>query len=220
MMKTKRLTGFSLLGLIGMIGVFVGCAAKPDKASLRACTTGEGIFAKIMTNKGEMTAQLTYEKAPLTVANFVGLAEGSLGNTVRDSGVPYFDLMTFHRVVNDFVIQGGDPNSLEGGNPALVGQGGPGYSFRDEFHPDLRHNVAGTLSMANSGPATNGSQFFITHTATPNLDDKHAVFGYLVCGMSTLYNIRQHDTIKSIRILRVGEKAQAFDAVATFQHAQ
>lgn len=187
------------------------------KADLRACPSGAGLFAKIITNKGEMVARLAYQKAPMTVANFVGLAEGTIANDVKADGEPYFDGMTFHRVVDDFVIQGGDPNSLAGGNPNLIGQGGPGYSFVDEFHPDLRHDVAGTLSMANSGPATNGSQFFITHRATPNLDDKHAVFGFLMCGMKTLYAIRKDDTIRSIEIIRLGDEAKAFNASQTFE---
>ncbi|MEO1450957.1 MAG: peptidylprolyl isomerase [Bacteroidota bacterium] len=176
----------------------------------------EGLFAYFQTNQGGIVARLEYERAPMTVANFVGLAEGSIDNAIKGSGEPYYDDITFHRVVNDFMIQGGDPNTLPTGTPSEIGRGGPGYAFRDEIHPELIHNVAGTLSMANMGPATNGSQFFITHKATPWLDGRHAVFGYVIRGLETVYKIGQNDTIQAIRILRQGAAAEEFDAPATF----
>ncbi len=164
----------------------------------------EGVFAKITTTKGTITIRLEQEKAPVTVANFVGLAEGSVKNTARGQGQPYYDGLTFHRVIADFMIQGGDPTG--------TGSGGPGYAFQDEIHPSLKHDRAGTLSMANAGPATNGSQFFITHKETPWLDGRHTVFGYVTAGQEVVNAIAQGDRIESIRIERVGDKAKAFDA--------
>ena len=168
----------------------------------------DGLYAKINTDKGEMLLKLEYEKAPLTVANFVGLAEGKLYNTAKEEGQPFYDGLTFHRVIGDFMIQGGDPS----GN----GTGGPGYKFQDEIDPTLKHNRAGTLSMANAGPGTNGSQFFITHKATPHLDGRHTVFGYVLKGQEVVDAIRQGDEINSIKIIRVGEKAKNFDAAEVF----
>ena len=127
----------------------------------------EGIYAKFHTNKGEILVKLTHEKTPGTVGNFVALAEGDQPNTARDTGKPYYDGLKFHRVIPDFMIQGGCPSG--------TGTGDPGYKFDDEIHPDLRHNQPGVLSMANAGPGTNGSQFFITHVPTPWLDGKHTV---------------------------------------------
>ncbi|MBX2979208.1 MAG: peptidylprolyl isomerase [Flavobacteriales bacterium] len=166
--------------------------------------TNEGIFAKIKTNKGTITIQLEYEKAPMTVANFVALAEGKHANTAKPAGQPYYDGIVFHRVIADFMIQGGDPTG--------TGQGGPGYAFPDEIHPDLKHNRAGTLSMANAGPYTNGSQFFITHKDTPWLDGRHAVFGYVTQGQEVVNAIQQGDRMESVTIERIGKAAQAWDA--------
>lgn len=175
----------------------------------------EGIYVKFTTNQGEIVVRLEHEKAPMTVANFVGLAEGSISNTFRGEGEPYFDGLTFHRVISkangqgqDFMIQGGDPTG--------TGSGGPGYKFADEFHPDLKHDRPGVLSMANSGPGTNGSQFFITHVPTPWLDNKHAVFGYVVSGMDIVMNTLQGERMESVEIIRVGEAAENFDAPAIF----
>ena len=169
----------------------------------------EGIFATISTNKGDITIQLEYQKAPVTVANFIALAEGS--NTfVKDEklkGKPFYDGLKFHRVINDFMIQGGDPS----GN----GSGGPGYSFKDEF-TDLKHSSAGILSMANSGPTTNGSQFFITHKATPWLDGKHTVFGHVTKGMNVVNTIVKDDVITKVIISKKGVLAQKFDAAKVF----
>ena len=168
----------------------------------------EGIFANFKTEKGDIKIQLTFEKTPGTVGNFVGLVEGTIENKVSSKGTPYYDGLKFHRVIRDFMIQGGCPQG--------TGLGGPGYQFDDEFHPELKHDRPGTLSMANAGPGTNGSQFFITHTATPWLDDKHTVFGYLIEGFEVLDNIAKDDTIQNITIERVGSDAESWDALAAF----
>ena len=168
----------------------------------------EGIFAHFKTEKGEIKIQLTFDKTPGTVGNFVGLVEGTIENKVSSKGTPYYDGLKFHRVIADFMIQGGCPQG--------TGMGGPGYQFDDEFHPELKHDRPGTLSMANAGPGTNGSQFFITHAATPWLDGKHTVFGYLVEGFEVLDNIAQDDAIQYITIERVGAYAESWDAIAAF----
>jgi len=167
--------------------------------------TTDGIYAKIKTNKGMITVKLEYEKAPMTVANFVGLAEGKVKNTAKAEGVPYYDGISFHRVIPDFMVQGGDPTG--------TGSGGPGYAFADEIHPDLKHTRPGTLSMANAGPATNGSQFFITHKETAWLDGKHTVFGYVTEGQDVVNAIAGGDKMESVKIERIGKAAQAWDAM-------
>ena len=162
----------------------------------------DGVFAKMKTTKGDITLQLEFEKTPLTVANFVGLVEGTKKNNQKKLGIPFYDGLNFHRVINNFMIQGGCPQ----GN----GMGGPGYRFSDEFDASLKHNGAGILSMANSGPATNGSQFFITHNATSHLNGKHTVFGHVTEGMNVVNKIVKGDKIISVTITRVGAKAKAF----------
>ncbi|NER15465.1 peptidylprolyl isomerase [Leptobacterium flavescens] len=169
----------------------------------------EGIYAKFNTSKGEILVKLTHDKTPGTVGNFVGLAEGNLENEVKPQGQPYYNGLKFHRVIPDFMIQGGCPQG--------TGVGGPGYQFDDEFHSDLRHSGPGVLSMANAGPGTNGSQFFITHLETPWLDDKHSVFGFVESGQEVVDAIAQGDSIDSIEIVRVGEEAEKWNAVEAFR---
>jgi len=171
----------------------------------------EGMYAKFKTNKGDILLKLEFEKTPLTVANFVGLAEGVIENNKKDLGTPYYDGLNFHRVIADFMIQGGCPQG--------TGSGDPGYKFPDEFHPDLKHDKGGVLSMANSGPTTNGSQFFITHKETPWLDGKHSVFGYVIEGMDVVNKIEQGDVIEKLTIIREGSKAKSFDAKLVFNSA-
>ncbi|MGS4346717.1 peptidylprolyl isomerase [Myroides odoratus] len=184
-------------------------------ALVSACTTqksdlSDGLYADIQTNKGHIILQLEYQKAPITVANFVSLAEGK--NPFVDEqykGKQYYDGIKFHRVEKDFVIQGGDPTG--------TGAGGPGYVFKDEFSPELTHDKPGTLSMANSGPFTNGSQFFITHKPTQFLDNRHSVFGYTVKGIEVVNSIEKDDVIESVKIIRQGKEAKKFDAVKVFK---
>ncbi|WP_202701877.1 peptidylprolyl isomerase [Flavobacterium sp. UGB4466] len=168
---------------------------------------GEGIFATIATTKGDIVVSLEYVKTPVTVANFISLAEGTNPNVKVEKlkGKPFYDGLKFHRVINDFMIQGGDPD----GN----GTGGPGYAFKDEFVPELKFEKGGVLAMANSGPATNGSQFFITHKDTPWLNGKHTIFGHVVSGMDNVNKIVQDDIMTKITITRKGAAAKKFDAV-------
>ena len=169
----------------------------------------DGLYAKFNTTKGEILVHLEYKKTPGTVGNFVGLAEGNLDNQAIPQGKPYYNGLKFHRVIDNFMIQGGDPQG--------TGAGGPGYNFDDEIHPDLKHDGPGILSMANAGPGTNGSQFFITHLETPWLDGKHTVFGKVVEGQDIVNKVEQGDTIESIEIVRVGEDAKNFNAVESFR---
>jgi cyclophilin family peptidyl-prolyl cis-trans isomerase/FKBP-type peptidyl-prolyl cis-trans isomerase len=162
----------------------------------------DGLYAEVRTTRGTIVAALELERTPLTVANFVGLAEGTIAFQNRPAGRPFFDGLTFHRVIADFMIQGGDP----AGN----GTGGPGYHFPDELHPELAHDRPGILSMANSGPDTNGSQFFITHKATPWLDGFHTVFGHVVKGQEVVDATAQGDRIEAVKILRVGRAAESY----------
>lgn len=159
----------------------------------------DGLYVEFVTPRGTVVCELHYEQTPLTVANFVGLAEGTLG---PKSGQPYFNGLKFHRVVPDFVVQGGDPLG--------TGSGGPGYAFPDEFRPGLRHDTVGTLSMANAGPDTNGSQFFLTLREVNRLNYLHSVFGRTVRGHDVLPLIEQDDVMTAVNILRIGTTAQAF----------
>lgn len=212
-----------------LAGLLVSCNAKSNKSAETTAAstdpapaaapapssenpnwkTTPGLYAVISTAKGDIVCELEFQKAPVTVASFVGLAEGKIKNTFKKPGEPYFDGLTFHRVEPGFVIQGGDPK----GN----GQGGPGYQFDNEIAPDLKHDRAGTLAMANAGPNTNGSQFYITLAPTPSLDGHYNVFGYVVQGMSVVQAIAKGDAMTSVKIVRVGNDAAAFDAAKTFE---
>ena len=167
-----------------------------------------GIYAKFNTTKGAILVKLTHDLTPGTVGNFVGLAEGKLENKVKPQGVKFYDGLNFHRVIPDFMIQGGCPQG--------TGTGDPGYKFDDEFHPSLKHNRPGVLAMANSGPGTNGSQFYITHIPTDWLDNKHTVFGHVVEGQDIVDTVEQGGALESIEIVRVGEEAENWNAIEAF----
>lgn len=175
----------------------------------------DGLYADMETNKGTILINLEFEKTPVTVANFVSLAEGTnaqLADSLK--GKPYYNGIAFHRVIKDFMIQGGDPTG--------TGEGNPGYKFKDEFPKDekghllLKHDKAGILSMANSGPATNGSQFFITHKETSWLDGKHTVFGNVIKGQSVVDSIAKDDVINTVEIIKIGKAAKKFKANKAF----
>jgi cyclophilin family peptidyl-prolyl cis-trans isomerase len=169
----------------------------------------EGIFAEIYTNKGKIALQLEFQKTPITVANFITLAEGKNEFVTNDrKGKPYYDGLKFHRVIANFMIQGGCPLG--------TGAGDPGYKFKDEFDPSLKHDKPGILSMANSGPATNGSQFFITHKDTPWLNNKHSIFGHVIEGQKVVDAIAQDDVIEKVVIIRKGKLAKAFNSEKVF----
>ena len=169
----------------------------------------EGIFAEIYTNKGKIALQLEFQKTPITVANFITLAEGKNEFVTNDrKGKPYYDGLKFHRVIPNFMIQGGCPLG--------TGAGDPGYRFKDEFDASLKHNKPGIFSMANSGPATNGSQFFITHKDTPWLDNKHSIFGHVIEGQKVVDVIVQEDVIEKVIIVRKGKLAKNFNAEKVF----
>ena len=170
----------------------------------------DGLYAKIETNKGDIIVQLDFEKAPITVANFVALAEGKNEFVTNENlkNKPFFDGLKFHRVIKDFMIQTGDPLG--------TGSGDTGYKFKDEFSA-LKFDNAGVLAMANNGPMTNSSQFFITHLATPWLDGKHTIFGHVVeKGMDVVNKIEQNDYINKVTIIRNGENAKKFNAAKIF----
>ncbi len=186
----------SIIGAILVAFVLAAC-------STPASDLPPGRYAEIKTNKGDIVIRLEPEYAPMTVMNFVGLAEGTIENTFRD-GSPYYDGLTFHRVVPEFVIQGGDPEG--------TGQGGPGYQFPTETHPELLHDSEGVVAMANSGPDTNGSQFYITLGPTPHLDGGYNVFGRVTQGIEVVQEIEQGDVIRSVEIIRSGEDAERYTA--------
>lgn len=167
-----------------------------------------GIYAKFNTSKGSILVKLTHDLTPGTVGNFVALAEGNMENKVKPQGQKFYDGLTFHRVIPDFMIQGGCPKG--------TGTGDPGYKFDDEFHPSLKHDRPGVLAMANSGPASNGSQFYITHVPTSWLDGKHTVFGHVIEGQDIVDAVAQGDSLDNVEIIRVGEEAEKFNAIEAF----
>jgi len=187
-MRTRTI--LAVLGLAAATSLGFGQTSLPD-----------GLYAKIVTDKGVITFRLEFEKAPLTVTNFVGLAEGTLD---ADRGIHFFDGLTFHRVVPDFVIQGGDPKG--------DGSGGPGYQFPNEVSPDLKHDSPGVVAMANAGPDTNGSQFYITLAPAPFLDGNYSIFGKVVDGMDVVNRIVKGDVMRKVEIVRIGAAARAFKA--------
>ncbi|AVR45929.1 peptidylprolyl isomerase [Christiangramia fulva] len=209
-MKTKSI----FLVLLTVITLFSCKEEYPD--------LNDGLYAEFNTSMGPIVAELYYKEAPMTVANFVSLAEGN--NKMVDSAYKdkkYYDGLIFHRVIDGFVIQGGDPTG--------TGSGGPGYKFPDEFSDSLSHNAKGILSMANAGPGTNGSQFFITLAPTPNLDKRHTVFGKVVKGLDVVDAIGKVETgpndrptkdvtIKEVNIIRKGKDAKDFDASKVFEN--
>ena len=169
----------------------------------------EGLYAELKTNKGDVLINLNFNETPVTVANFVSLSEGKNKEVSPEyNKKKYYDGLIFHRVIPNFMIQGGDPLGS--------GQGGPGYRFKDEFHESLSHDGPGILSMANAGPKTNGSQFFITHKETPWLNGVHSVFGKVIEGMEIVNLIEQNDTIKNVSIIRIGRAAKSFKASKIF----
>lgn len=188
---------------------------KPKKAKLSKMDKEflskqpDGMYAKFETAKGDIYCALEFKKTPMTVANFIGLAEGAIKNTAKAEGVPYYDSLKFHRVIPNFMIQGGCPLG--------TGTGDPGYKFGDEFDETLKHTGPGILSMANAGPGTNGSQFFITHVKTEWLDGKHTVFGHVIQGQAVVDSIKGNDLLKHLVILRKGKEAEAFDAAKVFE---
>ncbi len=188
---------------IFLLAAYSSFAVKEKKPKLE-----KGLYAEIETNRGKILLKLEFEKTPLTVANFVGLAEGKIKNTAKAEGVPFYDGLKFHRVIANFMIQGGDPQG--------TGQGGPGYAFKDECLPDLTFTGPGILAMANAGPKTNGSQFFITHAATAWLNGKHTIFGHVITGQDVVNATVQGDTIVHIKIIRKGKPARKFKAAKKF----
>jgi peptidylprolyl isomerase len=185
----------------GIGGLLITCMAGTVSAAPNDASYGNGLFARINTDRGDIVVRLEFQKTPLTVCNFVALAEGKMSVT---GGKRFYDGLTFHRVIADFMIQGGDPQG--------TGSGGPGYRFPDEIVPSLKHDGPGVLSMANAGPGTNGSQFFITIVPTPHLDGKHTVFGRVVEGQDVVNVIKKGDKINSVIIIRNGPLANQFKA--------
>jgi cyclophilin family peptidyl-prolyl cis-trans isomerase len=169
-----------------------------------ACGLPDGMYAEMETSKGRMVIRLHHDKVPITVANFIALAEGSNGLVATDrKGMPFYDGLTFHKVIPGVMVQCGDPEG--------TGRGGPGFRFLREFRPDLRHEHPGVLSMLNQGPFSHGSRFFITLKATPRYDDKHSVFGQVVRGQSVAERLEEGDVLKRLSIRRQGKDAEEFD---------
>jgi cyclophilin/fkbp-type peptidyl-prolyl cis-trans isomerase len=206
----------NLIALLSAMFVFFSCNSQKKAYK----DLGDGLFADIETTKGHIVVKLNYKEVPTTVANFVTLAEGKNNFVkVEYKGKPFYNGTIFHRVIDGFMIQGGDPTG--------TGMGDPGYRFEDEFVPSLKHSKKGILSMANSGPNTNGSQFFITQVPTPHLDGRHTVFGETVKGEEVIDAIgkaprngqdrpNEDIKIKNITIVANGKDAEKFDAVKVF----
>jgi peptidyl-prolyl cis-trans isomerase A (cyclophilin A) len=210
---------YALVALLSLF--FVACQSKtaePEeetyKETVAKVDTVDGLFAMIFTNKGNMICRLAEDKAPMAVANFIALSEGNMPNTFRKLGEPFYDSMKFHRVIS---FTNGDKENfmVQGGDPLGTGMGGPGYQFKDEFS-DYIMDRPGRLAMANSGPGTNGSQFFITLKPTPWLNGVHTVFGEVIHGTEVPFMIKTNDTIIKIKILRKGAKALAYNAMDVF----
>jgi len=214
--KTNLETSMNkLLSIVLITALFVFSGLPVSAKETKEKKMKDGLYAQITTPKGDILLKLYYDKTPLTVINFVGLTEGSLslGGADKPTGTRFYDGLKFHRVIKDFMIQGGCPLG--------TGTGGPGYTFADEIVSSLKFNGPGVLAMANAGPGTNGSQFFITHVATPHLNGKHTIFGHVVEGQDVVNAITQDDAIEHIKILRVGDKAKKFKTdQAAFDQAQ
>ena len=219
----------TVAALIGSTGDLSAQAAASD--AVKEATKADGLYAVLDTSMGVVVCKLHADKAPVTVANFIGLALGEKTWKDPKSGAersdPFYDGLLFHRILKDFMVQGGCPLG--------TGTGNPGYKFVDEFHPDLRHDKPGVLSMANSGPNTNGSQFFITHVPTPWLDDKHSVFGQCILGQDVLnemagvkmvgpgprpFKPETPIVLKKLTLVRTGAAAKAFDWKTEFAKAE
>ncbi len=206
---------YKLFSILFLTALFICSGHIVTAKEFKGKKMKDGLYAKIATNKGDILVKLYYDKTPLTVINFVGLAEGTLayGGASKPTGTRFYDGLKFHRVIKDFMIQGGCPLG--------TGTGGPGYTFADEFDSSLTFNGPGVLAMANAGPATNGSQFFITHTATPHLNGKHTIFGHVIDSQDVVNAIEQNDLIEHVEIIRVGKKAEHFKTdQAAFDKAQ